>query len=150
MSGRPRRRPRRLAGPLAAAALLCAALTAPAAAAPGAGADAEPECRLRPGEPHVDWTGMSFTGDLWCELTPGSVRIQSRSTSPVIGTMRFSPHWFVCWKEGSDYLGSNIWYYTQGDQVVTSPKVKAWGYLPADMVEAPQHPFPGLTKCSWS
>ncbi|UFQ19665.1 MULTISPECIES: hypothetical protein [Streptomyces] len=149
MSGRPRGRLRRLreaVGPLAAAVLVCGALTVPASAA----STAEPACWLRPGEPHRDWTGMNFAGDMWCDLTPGSVRIQSRSTSPVVGKMLFSPRWFVCWKEGSDYMGNNIWYYTQGDQVVSSPTVKAWGYMPAVAVKAPQHPFPGLTQCPWS
>lgn len=146
MRGRPSRRLRGAAVPLAAAALLCGALTGSASAAPGP----DPACWLRPGEPHTDWTGMNFTGDLWCELTPGSVRIQSRSTSPVVGKMLYSPRWFVCWKEGSDYMGNNIWYYTQGDQIVASPTVKAWGYLPALAVKAPQHPFTGLTKCPWS
>lgn len=108
------------------------------------------ECRLRPEEQHIDWTGRRYTGDLLCEVEPGHIRLQSRSTSPVIGTMLFSPAWFVCWKRGSNYPGTDLWYLTQGDQVVSNPAAKAWGYVPATSVKAPSHPFPGLTQCPWT
>ncbi|MER7047066.1 hypothetical protein [Streptomyces jumonjinensis] len=140
-----RRLLRRAATPLAVCAMVLGTAV-PATAAP----TAVPDCWLRPAETHRDWTGMNFTGDMWCEVTQGWVRIQSRSTSPVVGWAEYSPRWFVCWKEGSDYLGSNLWYYTQGDRVVASPTVKAWGYMPAVVVKTPQHPMPGLAQCPWS
>lgn len=146
MSDGFRRVARRLAASVVAMALAgCAAVMAPAASASEA-----TECRLRPTEQHHDWTGMDFTGDLWCELQPGLVRLQSRSTSPVVGRMLYSPSWFVCWKRGSDYLGNDVWYYTQGDQVLTRPTTKAWGYMPAVAVRAPAPETTGLAKCPWS
>lgn len=141
-----RRVVRRLAASVTASALACGA----AAVAPAASAAETAECQVRPAEQHRDWTGMDFTGDLWCELQPGFVRIQSRSTSPVVGRMLYSPSWFVCWKRGSDYLGSDVWYYTQGDQVLTRPVTKAWGYMPAVAVKAPAPEATGLAKCPWS
>ncbi|EPH41163.1 hypothetical protein ABT390_34815 [Streptomyces aurantiacus] len=120
-------------------------------AAPGQATAAEAaECRLRPDEQHTDWTGRRYTGDLLCEVEPGHIRLQSRSTSPVNGTMLYSPAWFVCWKRGSTYPGTDLWYLTQGDQVVSTPAAKAWGYVPATSVKAPSHPFPGLMECPWT
>ncbi|GHE82072.1 hypothetical protein GCM10018785_57690 [Streptomyces longispororuber] len=147
-----RRRGRRAARLLRGCVLpgaLCAlagVLTAPGQAAAAQAA----ECRLRPAEQHVDWTGRRFTGDLLCEVEPGHIRLQSRSTSTVSGEMLFTPAWFVCWKQGSTYPGTDLWYYTQGDQVVTTPAAKAWGYVPATSVKAPEHPFPNLAKCPWT
>ncbi|PNE32243.1 hypothetical protein AF335_21330 [Streptomyces eurocidicus] len=125
-------------------------LTVPSSSEASASAAEPVPCRARPGETHVDWTGRLFTGDFWCEVEPGWVRVQSRSTSSVIGRMEFSPTWIVCWKQGSDYLGDNRWYYTQGDRVLASPGSKAWGYLPAVAVKAPKHPVAGMTECPWT
>ncbi|MCD9193483.1 hypothetical protein [Streptomyces albireticuli] len=139
------RLPRRCA---VAVAVTTAALTL---AVPARASAAEPPpCRARPAEAHVDWTGRNFTGDFWCELEPGWIRIQSRSTSAVIGRMEFSPGWLVCWKKGSDYLGDDRWYYTQGDRVLASPASKAWGYMPAVAVKAPKHPVAGMPECPWT
>lgn len=132
MTGRTRRLLRGLVTPLAAFAVVFS-LSAPASTAAPTNTF---NCTVRPNEPHTDWTNMHFTGDMWCSLTPGSIRLQSRSTSGVNGRALYTPRWFVCWKRGSMYgdTGSDIWYYTQGDQVVSSATAKAWGYMPAALV----------------
>lgn len=107
-------------------------------------------CETREGVEHVDWTGMWFDHDVVCDNAPGDVRLQSFTDSPVVGRMITTRSWFVCWKTGDPHAGGNsIWYYTQGDEIVSRPATRAWGYMPAHMVHSGSHPAPGLPKCSW-
>ncbi|WP_221351197.1 hypothetical protein [Streptomyces beigongshangae] len=117
--------------------------------APGT-SHATASCETRPTVQHVDWTPMTFVGDVVCPHHLGSVRLQSTTQSSVNGQIRFSPSWFVCWKRGGQYQGSDIWYYTQGDTVSASRMSKGWGYLPAAELRVSTHPVPGLSQCTWS
>lgn len=149
LAHRPRSAPRRITVVGAGLAVLTAMLTLPAAsqaASPGTAAT----CQSRPNTPHTDWTGMNFLGDVMCAHNLGSIRVQSTTQSSVNGSIAFSPSWFVCWKKGGAYQGSDIWYYTQGDTVSGSRTAKGWGYLPAAEFGPTQHPVPGLKKCTWA
>ncbi|AZM51310.1 hypothetical protein DMA15_00855 [Streptomyces sp. WAC 01529] len=144
---------RRTGGALLATAVAATGLmgtaTGPARASATAAVEATP-CVMREGSAHTDWTGMSWDADILCDNAPGDVRLQSFTDSPVVGRMVTTRSWFVCWKVGDQHAGgNNIWYYTQGDEVVSRPTAKAWGYMPAVMLETPQDPVPGLPKCSW-
>ncbi|MFE9022685.1 hypothetical protein ACFYNL_29545 [Streptomyces sp. NPDC007808] len=133
----------------AVVALVATTASGPAWAG-GVPSGAAAACETREGVQHVDWTGMWFDHDVVCDNAPGDVRLQSFSASPVVGRMHTTRSWFVCWKLGDLHAGGNsIWYYTQGDEVVSRPSAQAWGYLPASMVYSGSHPAPGLTRCPW-
>ncbi|MFF5256529.1 hypothetical protein ACFY4K_31400 [Streptomyces leeuwenhoekii] len=135
---------------LGAVVVLIAAAVPGTAWAGGAPATAATACQTREGSEHVDWTGMWFDHDVVCDNAPGDVRLQSFSSSPVVGRMLTTRSWFVCWKlGGAEADGNSIWYYTQGDEVVSRPATQAWGYLPASMVYSGTHPAPGLPRCPW-
>ncbi|MGV2917637.1 hypothetical protein [Streptomyces alfalfae] len=143
---------RRTSGGLLAVATVATALTGTAGTAAGTAhaAGAATACVMRENSPHTDWTGMTWDADILCDNTPGDVHLQSFADSPVVGRMVTTRSWFVCWKVGDPHAGgNNIWYYTQGDEIVSRPTAQAWGYMPAVRLETSQDPEPGLPKCSW-
>lgn len=138
-----------------AAVLALAFGTAPAAVADTAGPDgagtdsAAATCALR-SQPHADAIGNSFSFDLYCDNLASDVYGRAAFDSPVTGRLALSPSWFVCWTEGDAPSGqSRVWYYTQGDQVLSLRRIKGWGVVPARAVQAPEHPYPGLPRCPW-
>ncbi|WP_447035175.1 hypothetical protein [Streptomyces sp. DSM 118878] len=140
---------RRTSGTLLAAAVVATCLTGTAAGTSHAAGSAT-ACVMRENSPHTDWTGMTWDADILCDNAPGDVHLQSFTDSPVVGRMVTTRSWFVCWKVGDPHSGgNNIWYYTQGDEVVSRPSAQAWGYMPAVKLETEQDPVPGLPKCSW-
>ncbi|GHF55825.1 hypothetical protein GCM10010218_41730 [Streptomyces mashuensis] len=135
---------------LAAGILVTGAPVALAAAPEAAGTTADATCAMRGGQAHRDNLGNIFTTDLYCDNLPSDVMGRSSFDAPVTGRIKRSPSWFTCWTEGEAPVGqTRVWYYTQGDEVVAQPGLKGWGVVPARVVEAPQHPFPGLPRCPW-
>ncbi|GHG54611.1 hypothetical protein [Streptomyces griseocarneus] len=144
----PRRRRARTAAALAMSLLTAAAPAATAGTPRTAGTTAV--CKLRPGQSHRDSLGNVFQQDLYCDNLPSDVLGRSAYDAPVTGRLKLSPSWFTCWTEGEAPEGqTRVWYYTQGDEVVKMPRIKGWGVVPARVVQAPQHPFPGLPRCPW-
>ncbi|MEU4800344.1 hypothetical protein [Streptomyces sp. NPDC023327] len=141
-----------------AGAALCLALTgvltpaaqaSPSGPAPGP-ADASATCSLRQNTPHKDTLGNVFTLDLYCDNRASDAFGRPAFNAPVTGRLKFSPSWFVCWTEGDAAPdGNKVWYYTQGDEVVSLPGIKGWGMVPAKVVETQKHPYPGLPRCPW-
>ncbi|MCD9141452.1 hypothetical protein [Streptomyces albireticuli] len=126
------------------------AVGAPAVVAePAGGSGSAATCGLR-NQRHQDNLGNSFTVDLYCDNLATDVLGRSAFNAPVTGRLKLSPSWFVCWTEGEAPPGqTKIWYYTQGDEVVTQPGLKAWGVVPARVVQTPRHPYPGIPRCAW-
>ncbi|OKI02364.1 hypothetical protein A6A06_15065 [Streptomyces sp. CB02923] len=122
--------------------------TVPASAAPSS-APAR-TCHLRDGVHHADTLGNSFSKDLYCENKPGDLYGRAYFTAPVTGRLKSSTSWFVCWTLGDPHPGgNNVWYYTQGDEALQFPTLKAWGSIPADHLWTEQDPVPGLPRCPW-
>lgn len=140
-------------GRTAASALVLAAaalwpVTPASAAAPAPTADAS--CALRPGVTHTDTLGNTFTGDLYCTNAPGDLYGRPAFDAPVTGRLKTTQSWFVCYSIGEAHKGgNNVWYYTQGDETVELPSIKAWGNIPASSVLTSTDPFPGLPRCPW-
>ena len=106
------------------------------------------ECQRR-NETHNDnnggvykrtWNQVSYCPNkAGAPIYPNSVTPDTDNTQ--IGTMLSTNSWFVCWVNGADHRGgNNIWYYTQGDKVVSYPEYKAWGYMPAVYVNTTNDP----------
>ncbi|APY89793.1 hypothetical protein DCW30_16400 [Streptomyces alfalfae] len=137
----------------AASALVLAAaalwpVTPASAAAPAPTADVS--CALRPGVTHTDTLGNTFTGDLYCTNAPGDLYGRPAFDAPVTGRLKTTQSWFVCYSIGEAHKGgNNVWYYTQGDETVELPSIKAWGNIPASSVLTSTDPFPGLPRCPW-
>ncbi len=140
---------RRTAAVAAGLAVLAlgAGLGAPAHAAERA------TCELREGIELRDAIGNVFTKALYCDNLPSDVYARADFASPVTGWLKLSPSWFPCYTTGpADTQGSKTWYYTQGDQVGSMPKIKGWGVVPTEAVRLPAgtaQPFPGLPRCPW-
>ncbi|CAM5488815.1 hypothetical protein SALBM135S_05278 [Streptomyces alboniger] len=152
-SSAPGKRRTALAG--AALCLALSAATAPAAAqsgtAPAAGpAAASATCSLRQNQPHRDTLGNAFSLDLYCDNLASDAFGRPAFNAPVTGRLKLSPSWFVCWTLGDAAPdGNEVWYYTQGDEVVSLPGIKGWGMVPAKVVQTQKHPYPGLPRCPW-
>ncbi|AZM51313.1 hypothetical protein DMA15_00870 [Streptomyces sp. WAC 01529] len=94
--------------------------------------------------------GNTFTGDLYCSNAPGDLYGRPAFDAPVTGRLKTTESWFVCYSIGEAHKGgNNIWYYTQGDEAVELPGLKAWGNMPASSVLTSTDPFPGLPRCPW-
>lgn len=132
------------------AALVCTGSLTLSPASHAAPPPAAAECQVRADARHTDWTGMNFLGDVVCPHNLANIRVQSTTQSTVNGALVFSPSWFVCWKKGGFYQGTDIWYYTQADTVTASKASKGYGYLSAAETRATTHPIPGLKKCDWA
>jgi hypothetical protein len=63
-----------------------------------------------------------------------------------IGLLRSNPSWIVCWTRGQDVDGSDVWYYTQGDDLLGKDALDAWGFISARTVRVPHAPDPGITR----
>ncbi|MEV0262384.1 hypothetical protein AB0I49_13690 [Streptomyces sp. NPDC050617] len=136
---------------LGAAALVPGTAQARPAERAGAAAQTAAACVTREGSQHTDWTGAWFDHDVVCDNSRGDIRLQSFSDSPVVARMLTTRSWFVCWKTGDPTpAGNSFWYYTQGDEIVSRPSAKGWGYLPANLVHSGSHPAPGVPKCPWA
>ncbi|MFE9022687.1 hypothetical protein ACFYNL_29555 [Streptomyces sp. NPDC007808] len=134
------------------AVLLCLGIAATPTAVANAGAPdtARAACSLRQQRPHADAIGNVFSFDLYCDNLASDVYGRAAFDAPITGRLMMSPSWFVCWTEGSAPAGeSRVWYYTQADRVLTQRRIKGWGVVPARIVQAPAHPYPGLPRCSW-
>ncbi|MFH8793737.1 hypothetical protein [Streptomyces sp. NPDC017941] len=122
-------------------------------AAPAGAADRAATCELREGIQLRDAIGNVFTKALYCDNLPSDVYARADFASPVTGWLKMSPSWFPCFTTGpADTQGDKTWYYTQGDQVGTMPKIKGWGVVPAEAVQLPAgtpRPFPNLPRCPW-
>ncbi|MER7350581.1 hypothetical protein ABT390_34810 [Streptomyces aurantiacus] len=122
-------------------------------AAPAQGAERAGTCELREGIHLRDAIGNVFTKALYCDNLPSDVYARADFASPVSGWLKLSPSWFTCFTTGpADTKGNKTWYYTQGDQVGSMPKIKGWGNVPAEVVQLPAgtpHPFPDLPRCPW-
>lgn len=141
-------RRRRTALTAAALSLTAAALVAPAAQS--ASGEVRATCSLRQNQPHRDTLGNVFSFDLYCDNLSSDLYGRSAYNAPVTGRIKLSPSWFTCWTEGDAAPGeSKVWYYTQGDEVASLPRLKGWGLVPARVVETQKHPFAGLPRCSW-
>ncbi|MGV9881318.1 hypothetical protein [Streptomyces sp. NPDC003006] len=149
----PGKRRAALAG--AALALSLTAASTPAALAsparpPAGPADASATCSLRQNHPHKDTLGNAFSLDLYCDNLASDAFGRPAFNAPVTGRLKLSPSWFVCWTEGDAAPdGNKVWYYTQGDEVVSLPGIKGWGMVPAKVVQTQKHPYPGLPRCPW-
>lgn len=122
-------------------------------AAPAQAAGRAATCEFREGVELRDAIGNAFTKALYCDNLPSDVYARADFASPVTGWLKLSPSWFTCFTTGpEDTQGAKTWYYTQGDQVGTMPKIKGWGVVPAEAVKLPAgtpHPFPNLPRCPW-
>ncbi|WP_158708861.1 hypothetical protein [Streptomyces sp. NRRL S-920] len=144
-------------GRIAVSALILTAAAAAWPAAPATAATtattattADVTCVLRPGIVHKDTLGNTFTGDLYCANAPGDLYGRPAFDAPVTGRLKTTQSWFVCYSIGEAHKGgNNIWYYTQGDETVNLPGIKAWGNMPASSVLTSTDPFPGLPPCPW-
>ncbi|MEV0262385.1 hypothetical protein AB0I49_13695 [Streptomyces sp. NPDC050617] len=105
-------------------------------------------CQLRKNVSHTDFTGKTFTSDLYCENVVADVYAKAENYATVVGKLVTTLSWFVCWETGELHAGKNrIWYYTQGDRILNWPQRKGWGYVPAYRLTTTVDPFPGLPAC---
>lgn len=66
-------------------------------------------------------------------------------TGKPIGRLRSTRSWFVCWTHGAQQAsGSDVWYYTQGDDDLNKHHLQAWGFVPSSVIKSPTHPAPGV------
>lgn len=63
-----------------------------------------------------------------------------------IGVLRSDPSWIVCWTRGATVAGSDVWYYTQGDDELGMDALDSWGFISAADVDVDQHPDPGIAR----
>ncbi|MFC3981699.1 hypothetical protein [Streptosporangium jomthongense] len=75
----------------------------------------------------------TFTEDSVCGNQTGApVHATPDSSSPQVGVMDTAQSWFLCWTRGQQHGGgNNVWYYTQGDRVVSNPERHGYGFVPA-------------------
>ena len=67
--------------------------------------------------------------------------------STAIANLKSNPSWFVCWTHGEVQAnGSDIWYYTQGDDNLARLDLEAWGFVDSESVPSSVHPVPGLDR----
>lgn len=146
-----KKRPRQ--GPAAILVLTLAAAMCVPTASGAAAATATPAartCYIRENTPHADTLGNTFTKDLYCENVPADLYGRATPSAPLTGRLKSTTSWFVCWTLGDPHPGgNNVWYYTQGDEIVQLPAVQGWGNVPANFVWTSEDPFPGLPRCPW-
>lgn len=122
-------------------------------AAPAQSTERAATCELREDVQLRDAIGNVFSKALYCDNIPSDVYARADFASPVTGWLKLSPSWFTCFTTGpADTQGNKTWYYTQGDQVGSMPRIKGWGVVPAEVVRLPAgtpHPFPNLPRCPW-
>jgi hypothetical protein len=110
-------------------------------------------CTHRTGVSHSDVGALGYehtwTADSVCGNDAGAPVYASSSATTRIGVMNTTSSWFVCWVHGAPHAGGNdIWYYTQGDRVVSHPEFHAWGYVPAVNVHTTHDPGDSrLSQC---
>ena len=129
---------RRLGVRLALAGVTIAAtamVTAPAARAE--------VCQHRTGQQHGGGIfPTTFTEDSVCGHKAGApVYADPTATSPQVGVLDGTSSWFLCWTRGQVHAGGNdVWYYTQGDRVISDPNRQAYGFVPASHLNTVSNP----------
>ncbi|MFF0577433.1 hypothetical protein [Streptosporangium saharense] len=75
----------------------------------------------------------TFTEDSVCGNQAGApVHATPDGSSPRVGVLDTTQSWFLCWTRGQRHAGGNdVWYYTQGDRVVSAPERHGYGFVPA-------------------
>ena len=174
---RPRRRPLLIAAAGAAAVLTAVALTraagwgdqpaqpvAASSSAPAPGSTAAPgpaalgapavlppgHCVARP-QDRTDYLRRTFRTVYYCHNQPGAL-YETPDGATVIGWMRTTPSWVVCYRHGARRDGADVWYYTQGDDAVPAWQERrhAWGWLPPAALDVGSHPAAGVPICPFS
>lgn len=86
---------------------------------------------------YTTWYQVSY-----CPNKAGAPIYFSPNFNTKIGNMVTTNSWFVCYVKGIYHAGgNNIWYYTQGDTVVSQYKgYRSWGYMPAQYVYTTKDP----------
>jgi hypothetical protein len=102
-------------------------------------------CTRRTGVHHDDSDGGIYkrvwTEDSVCGNDAGAPIYAGPSRTTQIAVMDTTSSWFVCYVEGAQHEGgNNIWYYTQGDRVVSNPEFNRWGFMPAVHVHTTNDP----------
>lgn len=143
-------RRRRAAVAAAAGALLAGTVLVP----PAQAAATATTCGMREGLDLRDSVGNVFHRALYCDNLPSDVYARATFDARITGWLVLSPSWFPCYTNGpKDTQGNTVWYYTQGDRVGEMPRIKAWGAVPAEVVQVPvgaSHPYPAdLPRCPW-
>ncbi|GAB4004134.1 hypothetical protein [Nocardioides ultimimeridianus] len=121
------------AAPPAPAPSLAAAT--PATGCTEAGAD-QRDVRL-----HRHWDSVYV-----CPTSRAMVYQWARVSGAPIGVLRSNPSWIVCWTHGETVAGSDVWYYTQGDDELGMDALDSWGFISAADVDVAQHPDPGIAR----
>lgn len=107
----------------------------PAAGCTEAGAD-QRDVRL-----HRRWDSVYV-----CPTSRAVVYQWARVSGAPIGVLRSNPSWIVCWTRGETVAGSDVWYYTQGDDELGMDALDSWGFINASSVQVAAHPDPGIAR----
>jgi hypothetical protein len=112
-------------------------------------------CTARTGVYHYDSPGGVYqrvwTRDSVCPNAYNAPIYAWTDHSVLIADMNSTNSWFLCWQYGAYHSGgNNIWYYTQGDDVISHPEYHAWGFMPANYVYTTVDPQDSrLPRCPW-
>ncbi|GAA3125414.1 hypothetical protein [Streptosporangium carneum] len=91
-----------------------------------------------------------FTEDSICgNQAQAPVRATPDGGSPQVGILDSTRSWFLCWARGQQHSGgNNVWYYTQGDRVVSDPGRRGYGFVPASHLNTSVDPGDArLSEC---
>jgi hypothetical protein len=106
-------------------------------------------CVSRPQEQLDTFTGRAWHQVWYCLNDTGAIQYAAPDSKTVIGWIQTTTSWFLCYRRGARGPGgSDVWYYTQGDQIAAGWKNRrAWGYTPAGFLHLRTHPHPGVPQC---
>lgn len=113
-----------------------------ASSAPPSGA----MCTADEAAPSDGRLGRAWDGVALCPNEDSPVYAWAQLDDEPVGRLRSNLSWFVCWTRGATVEGSDVWYYTQGDDLLAQEHLDAWGFVPAARLEGTKHPDPGVTR----
>lgn len=104
------------------------------------------QCSADDAAPADGRLGRAWDGVSLCPNEDSPVYAWANLDDEPVGRLRSNPSWFVCWTRGATVEGSEVWYYTQGDDLLAQEHLDAWGFVPAMSVGGSVHPDPGVTR----